>query len=82
MGIFRNKFFKWFAKSLIGHIVFLELFFGLSAWALETMRAEGTLTAWQTFRVALITAALSFLMAGLFWYTVTLPLIRSRNSRG
>jgi hypothetical protein len=83
MGIIRNRFFKWGSESLAGHLVLFELLGGgpMLALALATMQAEDTLTPLSAMRIAFICAGLVAVCACLFWYTFSLPLIKSRNAR-
>jgi hypothetical protein len=83
MGIVRNRFFKWSSSSLIGHLAIFQLLCALPLfiWSLATMKSEGTLTMGSVLRMALVCSTLVAVAAALFWYSVSSPLIKSRNYR-
>jgi hypothetical protein len=81
MGIVRNRFFKWGAASLVGHLAMFELFCGspLFIWALMTMRSEGTLTTGSALRVGVVCVGAVAVATALFWYSVSAPLKKTRD---
>jgi hypothetical protein len=81
--VFRNKFFKWGSESLLGHIVLFEALCGTPLWSfgIATMYSDHTLTvAWALYITALCIVLVA-IGAGLFWYTISLPLIKRRDKR-
>jgi hypothetical protein len=79
----RNKFFKWCSSSLFGHLVLFELICAtpLAVMFLFSMLSDGTLTIGRALYVFALCSVLFGIGAVLFWYTVSLPLIKSRRGR-
>ena len=79
----RNRFFKWCSSSLRGHVALFELLCAvpLILWSLVTMRSERTLTTVQGLRITFLCVVLVAIGAALFWYAVSLPLLKSRSGR-
>lgn len=79
----RNEFFKWCSSSLIGHLVLFQLICAapLSAMFILKMSSEHTLTVSSAFFIAAMCSVLFAIVAALFWYTLSKPLISSRSKK-
>ena len=69
---------KWFASSLLGHIVFFGLIFSLPAllYGLISNYGDRFFTPAFALEMALEVLAIGALAAAAIWYVVTLPIIR------
>jgi hypothetical protein len=78
-----NRFFKWAANSLKGHLVLFGLTFGTgeSLLGLYENYTQGTLTfSWGVW-VVFVSVALGAIGGALVWYTITSPRIKRRDQR-
>ena len=73
-----KKLFDWAGKSLIGHVVLFELSFStiLFVTLAGSNYQQGTLTLEWGLLIALVCVVSGALVAGFYWYTVTLPLLK------
>jgi len=78
-----NKLLEWGSLSLLGHIVLSEVLFAtpLSILFLYLNLKEGDLTPGWALHIVLTDAAFGVVVAALFWYLVSLPLLRKRGGR-
>jgi hypothetical protein len=83
MNMLRNKFFKWCASSLTGHLILFETFAGtpLYLWALKTMHEQDTLTAAAALKIGVLCMILTAIGAALLWYSFSSPMIKGRKER-
>ena len=78
-----KKFFNWCYSSLLGHVVLMQLCFSLPLLLvfLPTISSQGTLTvAWVLYMFFAFTT-LGAVCAVLFWYALTLPLMKNRRGK-
>jgi hypothetical protein len=74
--MFRGPFFDWLSRSLVGHIVFLEIFASIPAFlGFVIINFWDATLAW-TLQVAFLSCIAGVVAALAIWYTVTLPMIK------
>jgi hypothetical protein len=81
--VLRNRFFKWCSSSLIGHLILFQLICAapLSVMFILNISSEHTLTFGRAFYIAGLCSVLFAIVAVLFWYTLSKPLISSRSKK-
>jgi hypothetical protein len=76
-----KSFLSWASHSLIGHIVLFQIGFGLPmvfmSWDLIYFGADLSLA--SVLRVLSLIVGAGLIVAVLFWYTISKPLISSRQ---
>jgi len=77
----RGPFGKWVSRSLLGHIVFCQLFCSIPAFVvLVPLNVEdGTLTAAWLARLATVWCIAGLVLALVVWYAFTLPIMKRRG---
>ena len=78
-----RDFLKWVGSSLLGHIALSELLFSMPLFllGLSLNYSEGTITVAWSFYIAIVCALGGIIFALLFWYTVSVPLIKRRKDK-
>jgi hypothetical protein len=73
--------FNWCCSSLLGHVVLMQMCFSLPLllFFLPTIYLQGNLTVAWALYMAVVFMILGAVCAVLFWYTVTLPLMKRRG---
>jgi hypothetical protein len=71
----------WASKSLLGHLVLFEAFFSIPMFFLLFDRGPDGFTVGWVIYSAVVWAAAGAVVAILFWYTVTAPLIRRKKGK-
>jgi len=74
--MFRGPFFDWVSRSLVGHIVFLEIFASIPAFLGFVLINFWDVTLAWTLQVAFLSCIAGLVAALGIWYTVTLPVIK------
>lgn len=76
-----KKFLKWASFSLVGHVVLFELLVSVPAFCvfLVLIYSEHELTAIWALYVAFFCSFAGGLIATLFWYTLSRPLIKTKK---
>jgi len=79
----KNNFLQWGSSSLLGHIVLSEALFSvpLSILFCYSNYKEGDLTGRWALHILLTNAIFGIVFAVIFWYFVSLPLLKKRGSR-
>jgi len=78
-----SNLFNWCCSSLLGHVVLMQICFSvpLLLFFLPTIYLQGNLSiAWALYMV-FVFLGLGAVCAVLFWYAVTLPLMRNRRGK-
>lgn len=72
---------KWAASSLLGHVVVFAVTFSLPICVafLDLNYRDGTLDAAWAFWIVSMSGLIGIVVAALFWYTVSRPLIKRRK---
>lgn len=75
------NFVKWASRSLVGHVVFLELIFALPffVWGVVMNYTQGTLTLAFLISMLIEIGAVGAAMGVAGWYLFTQPLIRRKK---
>ena len=79
----QESFLKWASHSLIGHVVLFQIgvTFPMLFTFSDSMYLDGVLAFGRVLRVLFLTVGGGLVVAMLFWYTVSRPLIgRRKNS--
>jgi hypothetical protein len=71
----------WASRSLLGHIVLFETFFSIPMFFVLLDPGPNGLTVGWIVYSALGWAAIGAVVATLFWYTVTAPLIKRKQGK-
>jgi hypothetical protein len=74
-----RHFIKWAYGSLIGHVVFFELFFTLPLLAMFSYSNWDTITLEWILRMVLISPVLGAMVGAYAWYAITAPSMRRRG---
>ena len=77
----KKSFGDWASHSLIGHVVSSQVYFSLPLLILflGTEYSDGTLSSISALYALFISSLAGLVFAILFWYTVSLPLIKRRK---
>jgi hypothetical protein len=76
-----RKFLKWCGRSLLGVVVFFEVFCSipLVAWGLSVMKGDGTLSLYMALRLIVVTGSVAAVCGALYWYTFWRPMLMAKG---